>query len=82
MPNVQPFEVVAQDAVAVTAADSDLAGGACRSVWVGGAGNLAVKTAAGNIVVFTAVPAGTLIQLKCIQIRATSTTATNLVALY
>lgn len=69
-------------AVAVTPADSDLTE-ATRAVWVGGAGNLAVLMVEDSTpVVFSGVPAGTLLPLQCSQIRSTSTTATLIVAVY
>lgn len=50
------------------------------ALWVGGAGNLAVRIGGVNVT-FNAVPAGTLMPLKVDQVRATGTTATNIVAL-
>lgn len=72
----------AWDATAVTAADSDLARIPTRGVYVGGAGNLAVKMAGGTTLTFTGVAAGTILPIRVDQIRSTSTTATAIVALY
>ena len=67
---------------AVTASDStDL--GCTRGIWVGGAGNLAVRgvgdTAAVTLV---GVVAGTLLPIQVDRVMSTNTTATSIVALY
>jgi hypothetical protein len=72
----------AGNALAVTPADSDMAV-ISRAIYVGVSGNLTVKMAGSeNIVTFTAVPAGSLLPIRVTQVRATDTTATNIVALY
>lgn len=54
-----------------------------RAVYVGGAGNIAaVMPDGGSAVVFTAVPAGTVLPIQVRRINSTSTTATDLIALY
>lgn len=56
----------------------------CRAVYVGGAGNVALKQKSGGAsVVFTAPPVGTIIPVSLDQgqIMSTGTTATLLVAL-
>lgn len=69
----------AQDAFAVTPADTDLAQ-PVRGIYVGGAGNVVVRTLQGNDVTFTAVPVGSILQVAARQIRAAST-ATLMVGL-
>lgn len=72
----------AQSGVAVTPADSNLPNGTCRALWVGGTGNLSLLFAKDTVpVTISAVPAGTLLQFSCKQVRA-ATTATLIVALY
>lgn len=69
-------------AQAVTTSDSTPV--YCRAIYVGGAGNVAVKTTAGaTAVTFTAPPVGTVlpIAIEGGQIMATNTSATLLVAL-
>lgn len=72
-------------AYAVTPSDSaDIA--QCRALWVGGAGNLAIRSFDPNSqnsgsVTFVSVPAGTLLPVKTTRVFATGTTATNIVAL-
>lgn len=76
----------AANATAITPADTDLANEFfTRAIYVGGAGNLAVRMAGDQgdtDVVFTAVPAGSLLPIRVKQIRSTSTTATSIVALF
>lgn len=77
----------AADAVAITPADADLSltgNKFTRAIYVGGAGDLAVQMAGddNNNVVFSAVPAGTVLPLRVKQIRATATTATDIVAMW
>lgn len=73
----------AQSAAAVTSADgSDLPGGATRGLWIGTAGNLVVDMVSGDTsVTFSNVPVG-ILPLQVKRVRATGTTASNIVALY
>lgn len=69
-------------AQAVTPSDTTVVN--CRAIYVGGAGNVAVKTATGaTAVTFTAPPVGTILPIDITggQIMATNTTATLLIAL-
>lgn len=73
-----------QKAAAVTPADgSDLPGGVCRAVYIGGAGNLSVILGDDSSpVTLTGLLVGTVYPICAKRIRSTSTTATNIVALY
>ena len=51
-------------------------------LYVGGAGNLRVLTAGEDDVTFSNVAAGTFIPVQVKRVFATSTTATNIVALW
>lgn len=51
------------------------------AVWVGGAGNLVAVMQDGTTATFTGVTAGALLPIAARRINATSTTATNLLAL-
>lgn len=56
-----------------------------RGLYIGGAGNVAVVSAADDTetpVVFVGVPAGTVLPIQVRAVMSTSTTATNIVALY
>lgn len=71
----------AETAKAVVTSDTTTIGG-CRALWVGGAGNLTLDFADGsNNVVITGVPAGTLLPIAPLRVKA-ATTATSIVALY
>lgn len=52
-----------------------------RALYVGGTGNLNVRMADDQTVLFTAVPVG-IFPIQVDQVLSTSTTATNIVALY
>ena len=49
------------------------------AVYIGGAGNVQIKDLAGNTVLFTAPPVGSVLPLKATVVMATNTTATLLV---
>ena len=51
-------------------------------LYVGGAGNLRVLTAGGNDVVLSGLSAGTFIPIQVVRVYSTSTTATDIVALW
>jgi hypothetical protein len=53
----------------------------CRGIFVGGAGNLAVKMLDGNDVTFTGLAAGQVYRICATIIRQTGSSATNCVAL-
>lgn len=53
-----------------------------RRLYIGGAGNVTVVTQFGDTVTFVAFPAGQYLYTACKQVRATGTTATNIVAEY
>ena len=65
------------DAVAITT--SDTADNFFSSIYIGGGGNLVVVTEGGTTVTFTGVLIGTIIPIRVVKVKATSTTATNLV---
>jgi hypothetical protein len=69
-------------AIAVTPSDSTQIN--CRAIYIGGAGNIAIKTQPGaTAVTLTAPPVGTILPIMIDggQIMATNTTATLIVAL-
>lgn len=69
------------DAVAITPADTDLPF-AIRGFYVGVAGHVAVKCLGGATVILKNVSAGCIVPVRCLQVRATGTTATDIVGLY
>lgn len=67
-------------AIDVSAADQDLVI-SCRGIFVGGAGNLALRFVDGTTITLTGCAAGTVYRFCANRIVKTGTTATNLVAL-
>jgi len=49
-------------------------------IYVGGAGDLKVKTASGSIVTYTGIPAGFFVPVQVLRVYSTDTTATGLIA--
>lgn len=68
-------------AQAVTPSDSTNLTGTARALYVGVGGNI-VAIIGGSPITFTNVQDGTILPIACTRINATSTTATNMVALY
>ena len=77
-----PIEArTARDAFAVTPSDTTVIATGFRALYVGGTGAVAIRTLAGNTVTFAAVPAGTTLLVAGDQVRATGTTATDIVGM-
>lgn len=72
----------AYDAEAVTPDDVAEFTVVARALYIGGTGDVTLRTLAGNTVLFTAVPAGTILPVVCRGVDDTGTDATNIVALY
>ena len=53
-----------------------------RGLYIGSTGDLVVRMLAGTTLVFAAVPAGALLPLRVDMVKATGTTAGNIVALF
>lgn len=54
----------------------------CRALYVAGAGDVAVRmTGDGSVLTFKGVPGGTLLPVQCVNVMATGTTATFILAL-
>ena len=69
-------------AVAVTPSDStSFTQGPCRALYIGGAGNVSLQSN-GAAVVFVGLAAGTILPVETPRVNSTSTTATNIVALF
>lgn len=67
---------------AVTKSDTTVFTRTTDALWVGGVGDVAVHTAQGSTMTFSAVPAGTKLPIKCDQVLSTGTTATLILGLY
>jgi hypothetical protein len=70
------------DGAAVTPNDTTDLPTVPRRLWIGGAGNVKINTAAGNPLTYTGVPAGAYLSIRPSRVFATGTTATNIVAEY
>ncbi len=81
---VNAFAVTPTDTSGTAGYITDASGNQIISValYVGGAGALKVIMASGVTVTFAAVPAGTTIPIKVLQVLHTGTAATSIVALY
>jgi len=67
----------------VTPNDStDLAGGVCRGIYVGGSGDVTIHDTRGNAVTFVGMAAGVIHPIQAKRILDTGTDATDLVAVY
>lgn len=69
-------------AFAITPDDSNDLAIATRGIYVGVGGDVAVITAGGETVTFKNASAGTTLPIRAARVKATGTTATNLVGLY
>jgi hypothetical protein len=69
---------------AVTPSDTvDIMGGMLTDrLYIGVAGDVVAVKDGGETVTFKAVPAGTQLYIKCKRVNSTSTTATDIVALF
>jgi hypothetical protein len=73
----------AEHAFAISPSDTAEIAYVTRGLWVGGAGNVKVKTQGGETVTFVGVAAGTLLPIRVVQVFATGgTTATDFIGLY
>ncbi len=70
-------------AAAVTPSDSADLSTEARGLYIGGAGDVYLDTANGDTnVAFIGLPAGVTLPVRTKRVRSTSTTATNIVALW
>lgn len=73
----------AYDFASVTPHDStNFAKGLARGLYVGTTGDVVAITEGGTAVTFSSVPAGAILPVQCKRVNSTSTTASNIVALF
>jgi hypothetical protein len=72
--------VGAQDAAAITKSDTTTYSPAFDALWIGGAGDVTVRTARGTTVEFVGAAAGTVIPISADRVMD-ATTATDIVGL-
>ncbi|MEQ1770388.1 MAG: hypothetical protein ABL879_11165 [Devosia sp.] len=71
----------AANAFAITPNDSTDLEELCRALYVGSAGNISVVLKLGATVTFVGVPAGSILPVRAVRVRATGTTAGSLLGL-
>jgi hypothetical protein len=72
---------VAEDAFVVTPSDTVNFSNPARALYVGTTGNITLVTMSGSTVLFTAIPAGTILPVACSRVNATATTASTIIGL-
>lgn len=80
--NKSGLDSPASDGSAVTPSDATALTTYARAIYVGGAGDVAVTTTAGTDLTFSGVAAGMILPVRCSHVKATGTTATNIIALW
>lgn len=76
------YNASAWGSASVTKSDSTIFGSLTRALWVGGAGDVAVRMADGSTPTYSAVPAGTLLPFQVDKVLSTGTTATLIIAVF
>ena len=76
------LESPARNAMEITPHDTNDLALVTRGIYVGGAGNLKVETANGDVVTFVGLAAGMIHPIMCKQVYSTGTTATSIVGVY
>lgn len=72
----------AQKAAAITPHDTNALAAVTNGIYVGGTGAITLRPVNSPAdVVFTAIPVGSILPIRASHVRATGTTATNLVGL-
>ena len=77
----QGWDAPASIAFAITPHDTDALSETTRALYVGGAGNVALKLSNGVTVTFTGLAASFVLPVRATHVLATGTTATGLVGL-
>lgn len=69
----------ARESFAITPSDTVELSPHCDGIWVGVAGNVAIKTPRGTTLTYVGAQAGTYISQRCSYVMSTNTTATSLI---
>ena len=67
---------------AITKSDTVGFSTTARGIYVGVSGDVVAVTPSGAALTFKNAVAGTIIPIRCVRVNSTSTTATNLIALF
>jgi hypothetical protein len=78
----QTWSFSLNNGVAVTKSDSTVYSPPLKRLWVGGAGNVAVRMLGGQSVTLLAVAAGGELNLTVDQVLSTGTSATNIIGFW
>ena len=70
---------VALDGVAITKSDSTVFTPPLKCIYVGGTGDVTIRTPSGATLLFKAVPAGMVLPWAADQVRSTGTGATDMI---
>ena len=76
------LESPADNAAAVTPDDNTDLGFVSRGLYIGGSGDISIITNGGQTITFVGVPTGVILPVRATRVRATGTTATNIVAMW
>lgn len=71
----------ASDGFAITPHDSNELTRVPRAIYVGTGGSIVLTTAKGNDLTFKNVPSGSVLSVRALKVKATNTTATDLIGL-
>ena len=72
----------ARHGAAVTPDDDNDLSDHARALYVGGGGDVELVTLGGDTLVFKSVPAGAILPVATVRVRAAGTTATHILALW
>ena len=72
----------ATNAISLTPDDTTPLDTVSRAIYVGVAGDLSVEMMSGQIVLFQGVQSGTILAIRALKVRQTSTTAGGIVSLW
>ena len=80
--HISRLDSPAEYAFSITPSDSTNLPNATRGIYIGGDGNLNLRTIGGSVVVFQNLVAGTVLPVRATAIYSSNTSATGLIGLY
>jgi hypothetical protein len=80
--HAEGFSAPFRNAEVITKSDETNLDQTTRAIYVGGTGHISVEMAGGGTVLFSAIPAGTILPIRVTRVNSTDTTATLMVALW
>lgn len=75
------FNAPAGDGFAITPHNTNELTRVPRALYIGVSGTVVLTTPAGNDLTFVNLPSGSILSVRCTKVKATGTTATNLIGL-